>query len=208
MPLVFASLTMSLYITADKLLIKHFLGLDELGVYSAASKLYEGLLFFPIVVGTSLLPALVKLKQTSFKSYHRNLTRIFSLIIWTHIPIALVSLFYSQEIILLTFGNAYIHASTSMAILMWASIFIGVGTINYTYFSVEKMENKLILRTLTALLVNLSLDIILIPLYGIEGAAIATLVSVVTAYYLLDALDTQTRMLLKVKTKAFFLQIT
>ena len=207
-PLVLSSFTMSLYMTIDKILIKHFLGLDSLGVYSAALKMYEGWLFFPIVVGTSLLPALVKLKQGSELSYQKNMTRIFSLVIWSSLLIALVATFFSEWIIQSTFGEAYQGASDSLIIIMWASAFIGIGTISYTYFTVEKMENKLIIRTLMALVINLTLDIVLIPVYGIEGAAIATLVSVIIAYYLIDIVDPETQTLMRIKTKAFLLQIT
>ncbi len=207
-PLVLSSLTMSLYMTVDKLLIKYFLDLHYLGVYSAAVKMYEGWLFFPIVIGTSLLPMLVKLKQDSEERYQKNMTRVFSLVIWSSIFVAMITSFFGEWIILHTFGEAYKEASHSLVIIMWASAFIGIGTISYTYFTVEKMEHKLIIRTLVALILNVALDILLIPKYGIEGAAIATLISVVISYYLIDFIDPETRLLMRMKTKAFFLQVT
>ena len=70
--------------------------------------------------------------------------------------------------------------------------------------NVERMEKKIALRTALAALLNVGLNFVLIPMYGIKGAAIATLACTFFAYYLMDWFDRDLRDLLKIKHDALF----
>jgi|TARA_B100002003_G_C14093343_1_gene525843 O-antigen/teichoic acid export membrane protein len=97
-------------------------------------------------------------------------------IISLSIPIAIIMILFSKKIMLL-FGGNYVAASNALAILTLAAfiqtIFGGGGhTLTMTGFTKINMVNSII-----AVLINIVLNITWIPLYGIMGAAYATLVS-------------------------------
>ena len=60
-------------------------------------------------------------------------------------------------------------------------------------------------RTLIALVINFLLNLFLIPIYGIEGAAIATLISMFVAHYLLNYFDKELLQLVKIINGSFLI---
>jgi O-antigen/teichoic acid export membrane protein len=87
---------------------------------------------------------------------------------------------------------------------MWTAVFASIGSVSARYFNVERMERKIAFRTMLAALINIGLNFLLIPKYGIEGAAMATLACTFFANYLMDWFDKDLRTLLKIKHRALF----
>jgi O-antigen/teichoic acid export membrane protein len=87
---------------------------------------------------------------------------------------------------------------------MWTAVFASMSSVSARYFNAENMEKKIALRTVLASIVNILLNLILIPMYGIEGAAIATLSCIFFTAYLMDWFDKDLRKLLKIKHQAIF----
>ncbi len=70
------------------------------------------------------------------------------------------------------------------------------------YFLIEGKQKKILQRASIALVLNILLNLILIPNYGIVGASIATLISLIIARFLFDLLDQDTIELFNFKIKA------
>ena len=68
------------------------------------------------------------------------------------------------------------------------------------------MEKKLVFRTIVSLSINILLNFILIPLYGINGSAFATLVSLLVGNYIIDYFDPELKTLVKLKNNALTLK--
>lgn len=88
---------------------------------------------------------------------------------------------------------------------MWTAAFTALGSVSTRYLTVEGMEKKIASRTVLALVLNVGLNFLLIPQYGIEGAAIATLITIVTANYLINYIDKELKQLLNICNKAITL---
>lgn len=203
-PMVISSLSIILYMRMDQLMIKNILNATELGLYSVTVRVYEGIIMISTVASTSILPALVILKDQSEEGFQKRLTQLFQILFWGNTLIALFVTFFSDQIILLLFGEEYASASITLTLLMWTTGLASLGSLTSRYFTVEKFEKKLALRTSISLLINLLLNFWLIPIYGINGSAIATGVSLLIGNYLLDYLDKDLKKLIKAKNKAVF----
>lgn len=203
-PMLLASVAVLIYMRIDQVMIRNMLSLHDVGIYSVAVKLYEAWIMLPFIITMSLLPAIAKLKQGDEKHYHKRLTQLFRLIFWLGLVALVFSFFFNELIIVFAFGEEYRSSSTVMNIIMCAAIFVSIGSISARYFSVEKMEKKIALRTIFAAIVNVVLNLILIPEYGIKGAAFATLVCTFVANYLLDWFDKDLKQLLEMKHRAIF----
>ena len=203
-PLILSTLSIILYMRLDQLMIKSMLGSVELGLYSSAVRLYEGYISVVFVITVSLLPSIIKIKQESEEKYKYYLTLLFSIVFWLNNFISLVIMFFSTFIIEFLYGLEYKDASSVLGIVFFASSFASVGSVTARYFIVEKMEKKMILRTWVSLSINLLLNFILIPIYGIEGSAFATLIAIFVGNYVIDYFDKQLKPLIKMKNDAIF----
>lgn len=206
-PMTLSALGIALYSRIDQVMIKHMLGNEALGIYSAASKIYEGWVFIPIVLSLSLLPAVVKLKAHSQALYRSSMVRLFAVVFWVSVLVAIVTTFFGNNIILASFGEKYNGGGSSLGILMWAAVVLSLRVITTRYFTVEKMERKIAFRTFVTTALNIGLNFLLIPLYGIEGAAISTLLSVFIANYLMDYLDPELKELVSMRNEAVLLRL-
>ena len=203
-PMVMSALAIILYMRTDQIMIKNMLDAEQLGLYAAMTRIYEGWIMIPVILSASLLPAIVKAKSLSLVKYQQGLTFLFALVFWSGIVVAVITTFFSKVIIEVTFGMAYLPASQVFVIIMWSAAFAALGSVTLRYLVAEKMEKKIAIRTVVALTINLALNFLLIPIYGINGAAVATLICIVSANYLIDYLDSDLKQLLTLKNKAIF----
>jgi len=95
----------------------------------------------------------------------------------TIIPIAFGTTLLSERLISLIYGNDFIQASGAFSILIWSEIFIFLGTVNADVFTSAGLQKYILLGTASGACMNVILNLILIPKYGIAGASIATVVS-------------------------------
>ncbi len=207
-PMVISTVAILVYMRIDQIMIRHFLGLHEVGIYSAAAKLFDAWFLLPYTLTISLLPILSKLKKENSPLYRVRTTQFFSALIWMCLLVAIFTTFTSEYIITLSFGSDYIDAAPVLIILMWTAVFSALGSISARYMSVERMEKKIAMRTISAAILNVILNIFLIPIYGIIGAAIATLICTIFANYLLDWLDKDLRTLIRIKHNAFLFRFS
>lgn len=203
-PMVLSSLSIILYMRMDQIMIKNMINASELGLYSVSVRVYEGIIMISTVASTSILPALVILNKESEDRFEIKLTGLFRILFWGNMILALFITIFDDNIVLLLFGEQYERAATTMSILMWTAGLASLGSLTSRYFTVKKMEKKLALRTFLSLLINLLLNYWLIPIYGINGSAIATGISLLIGNYLIDYLDKDLSKLIKAKNKALF----
>jgi O-antigen/teichoic acid export membrane protein len=203
-PMVLSSLAILLYMRIDQVMIKNMLDLEQVGIYSAAVKIYESWIILPVVLTVSLLPAITKLKANDPVIYQKRLTQIFRLVHWLSITAALVATLVAEPVMAFAFGEAYRPSAGVVSIVMWTSVFAAMGSVSARYFNVEKMEKKMAARTFVAAISNILLNLLLIPRYGINGAAVATFCCTFLANYVMDWFDKDLRVLLQIKHRAMF----
>jgi O-antigen/teichoic acid export membrane protein len=100
------------------------------------------------------------------------------------------------------YGDAFLPAAGVLSIHIWAGVFVFLNNAAWRWHIIE---NKLIIANLrlgTGLLFNILLNVLLIPIYGIKGAALATLISRCIASYLGNSIFKETSFLFKQQTKA------
>ncbi|WP_223533123.1 flippase [Pseudomonas sp. BF-R-30] len=207
-PMVITAVASLVFMRIDQVMIRSMLGLHELGIYSAAVKVYESWIILPYVITISLLPAIVKLKQGDEQNYHRKLCQLFRAVIWLSVVAAFFVSLLSTPIMTIAFGSQYTESASVLSIVMWTAVFASMSSVSARYFNAENMEKKIALRTAIAAAVNIALNLLLIPRYGIEGAAIATFCCIFFTAYLMDWMDKDLRVLLKIKHHAIFFMST
>jgi O-antigen/teichoic acid export membrane protein len=79
-----------------------------------------------------------------------------------------------------------------------------LGVISSKWFIAENLQKYSFYRTLAGMVLNILLNYILIPIYSIQGAAIATLISQVMASYLFNLFNKKLRYTFILQTNAIF----
>jgi O-antigen/teichoic acid export membrane protein len=203
-PLILSSIVVSIYMRIDQVMIKEMLNNQSVGNYAAAVKLSEAWYFIPIIICSSLFPAIINAKKTNTKLYYKRLQKLYDLMVCMAVIIAIPISFLSKLIIDLLYGNQYNLAGNVLTIHIWASIFVFLGIATGKWFITENLQIFTFYRTLGGVITNITLNFILIPKYGIIGAAIATLISQIMASYLFNIFNQKLRKTFYMQTIAFF----
>lgn len=202
-PLIFSGLVVLVYMRIDQVMIKEMLGDKEVGIYSVAVRLSEVWYFVPMVITTSVFPSIVNAKKISEALYYARLQRLYSLMVLVAIGVAVPTTIISDWLIVYLYGEEYRIAGEVLRINIWAGVFVFLGVASGSWLANENLQHLDFLRTFSGAVANVLLNLILIPAYGIVGAAIATVISYTIAGFLFDFFNSRTKVLFVMKVSAF-----
>lgn len=177
LPLIFASAFFAIYARIDQVMIKNMLNSESVGLYDAAVKLSEIWYFIPNIIITSIFPAIVNIKKVSEELYYKRLKKVFFIVTAISFLTAFFTFLFSKNIILIVFGSGFIGAVTVVNIYVWSNIGAILNFISQQILIIENQGQKISLIVFGGMITNILLNLLLIPKYGISGAAFATLIS-------------------------------
>lgn len=203
-PLILSGIAVMTYMKIDQIMIKEMLGERDLGLYSAAVKLSEAWYFVPVIITASIFPAIVNAKKIDRGLYLERLQKLCTLMTWLAIVVALPMTFLADSVVGLLYGDHYLDAGSVLAIHIWGAVFVFLGVASGVFFTAENYTRKTFYRTVLGAISNVVLNLALIPRYGINGAAVATVLSQFIANFLYDFFDHSTRDVVIIKIRALF----
>ena len=174
LPYALTVLFYSIYFYIDSVMLSKMRGLAEVGIYSAAYNITIALVSIPHIYVQSIFPTLsrffVKSKSSIEVTYNKSLKYLSILAI----PITTILFFLSDNIVHFLYGQGFHNSSMVLKIIAITIFFRFVTFVNgIVIISIDKQKQRLYYQGITAL-INIVLNLILIPLYGYVGAAIAT----------------------------------
>lgn len=162
-------------LNADILILGWFRNATEVGYYSAGNRIVQLFYLLPSILTVSALPALARFAVSDTKKMRILLEQILSFLFLIAIPLGIGGALLGKEIIVLIFGTEYAPASLSFRVLMLTLIIDFCAlTLSNAIFSFDQQQ-KLIINTALGASINVLGDIILIPRFGMNGSAFATL---------------------------------
>jgi O-antigen/teichoic acid export membrane protein len=203
-PLVLAGLAVSIYLKVDQIMLMEMMGTEAVGHYAAAVRISEAWYFIPIVISSSLFPAIINAKKNDNKLYFKRLKQLLSFLVWFAIFIAIPMTFFSKNLIDTLYGNAYYQAGPVLMLHIWGAVFIFLGEASSRWFISENLQRYLFYRTLMGAILNILLNYFLINHYGIYGAALSTIISQFFSVYIFNLFNKKTLPIFKLQTFAFF----
>lgn len=176
-PLMLAGASVAIYSRIDQVMIGHYINNEAVGLYSIAAKLSEVWYFVPMIIVSSLFPAIVNAKSVSRELYEKRLKHLYRLMIILSVGIALPAAMFANFIIRAIFGVAYLGAVGILQIYVWSGVSVFLGVAIGQYLIAENFTKINFSMTFLGMISNVLLNIVLIPRYGVIGAASATLIS-------------------------------
>lgn len=203
-PLIVTGLSIVIYMRIDQIMLKEMIGMRQVGIYTAALRLSESWYFVPVLICTSLFPAIVNAKKSDNDLYMRRLNNLYFHLIWIAILVALIATFISNNIVNLLFGIKYIVAGEILSVHIWSGVFVVIGVLSGQWFLLEGCQKIATLNTIIGALINIVLNCLMIPIYGVKGVAYATLISYSFSSYFLLFFNRKTRVLFHQITNSIF----
>lgn len=176
--LIISGLMGTLYMRIDQVMLGHMMSnKTELGVYSAAVAVSGMWYFVPLAVIGSFKPVIMQRKKTDEVSYLKTMQMLYCLIAWMSILFSVGILLFSKLIIAILYGPEFSEAASILSISIWAGTFAVLGSARSVWLITEGLQRYTMVYTVFGFIVNLVLNLILIPKIGAYGAAVATLVA-------------------------------
>jgi O-antigen/teichoic acid export membrane protein len=162
----------------------------DVGVYQAAMPTSQFLFVIPGALSGLFLPVISELLS---KNKTEDIGKIYKTvskwIFYLNFPLFLVFAIYPNAVINMLFGSEYIGAGNSLRILSIGYIIFSIGNVSSGMINLFEKTKYHILNAFVAVIAAVSLNYLLIPIYGIEGAAIANMMTFVI-YTILPIIET------------------
>lgn len=175
--LMLASAAAVIYLKIDQVMIGKMMDSTNVGLYAAAVKLSDIWYFVPGIICGSLFPAIINAKKSNQDLYKNRLKNLYLLMFLLSVVIALPISLLSKQLMFWIFGTEYISAAGVLSIYVWAGVGVFLGTAVNQYLMSENMLRTIFILNILTMATNVVLNLYLIPAIGLNGAAIATLVS-------------------------------
>ncbi len=201
-PMILSGALAMIYLRIDQVMLREMVSDEAVGVYSTAVRISEVWYFIPIVAVKSIFPELVKSRDLGREIYMERLQSLYDFLAWTAMPVVLFLTLFAGRIIVLLYGEPFAGGGVILAILIWSSPFIFLREAYGRWLVNEEMTKFYIIAHGSGALLNVSLNLALIPAYQGTGAAVATVVSYAAGGYLASFLHPRTRPAGVMMTKA------
>lgn len=176
-PLMFTDILVLIYMRVDKIMLGEMSGNRELGIYSVAVLIAEVLYLIPTVINSSVFPSIVQARAVSEELFQDRLQRLYNLMAFLAYAVALPLTFSAEWLVPLLFGPGYAEAAPMLVGLVWAGLFINLMIARSYFLTVMNWTRLHFTVDFLGCLLNVALNLVLIPRYGAMGAVAASFVT-------------------------------
>lgn len=191
------------YTQIDKIMIGKMLGVVDVGIYSIAIQL-SGIL--SILIGpfqNSIYPKMMCLYRTDYNSYKIMYLKVNTIFTQIYFFISILSIIVVKYLFPYIYTQEYTPAILCYGILTVSIFFKANGALQTGHMTLKRITKKSFYKTLFGLVLNIILNLTLIPKYGIYGAAIATSITQVFTIFIVDYFIKEYREQFFIQLKSF-----
>ena len=174
-----------IYMWMDTLIIGFLMTQTEVGIYETAWRVASLATIMSNAIGTVLFPQISEWETNgNMKAIGKALSRGLAYTVLIPIPAFLGASVISRDFLGVVFGKEFARASAVLNVLLFGKVFEALHIILSRILSAIGKPQLTFRSGLAGLVINAGLDLVLIRLYGIIGAAIASCVSVAVSMFL------------------------
>jgi O-antigen/teichoic acid export membrane protein len=177
-PLILSSLIMTLFVEIDSFTIGYFKTIAEVGVYNSAVPIAVLLGLVPALIIPLFFPLITKEFAKKNKETIKQISKqVVKWIFILNLPLVILMVIFPGVFINLLFGPNYLAAINSLRFLSIGFFFYSIFIISENLLSMAGKTKIVLINTFFVAVTNLVLNIVLVPKYGIDGAAFSTMIS-------------------------------
>ena len=202
---IISDLMVAIYSQMDKIMIGKMMLDTDVGYYTTAIGICAMWAFIPNAIIFSFRPMIMEIKKSGNELlYKKRLTQLYSGIIWICIFISCLICIFAEPIIGILYGKEYYGAVAPLRIAIWFETFAMIGNARSIWIICERKNKYVKYYLAIGAFVNLILNFFMIKKMGIEGAALATLITQITTSIIAPLFFKETRIHSKIVFDAFF----
>lgn len=172
------SIAITIYVNSDITMLGFFESDAKVGIYSFASKIYNLLKQLINAVIVVSVPRIAYIGKNKPEEYKLFINKIFSALNIILLPVIVGMFCMSNSMILLAGGEQYISGNNSLKILSVATLFaIYASLFTNCVLIVNRQEKYCLEATTVSAIVNVAMNLVLMPWFGMIGAAITTVLA-------------------------------
>lgn len=188
---VISGLAVTLYSQLDRIMLGKIVSSESVGFYSAAMNIAIMWEFVPLALINTARPAIADLKVKNERDYQEKYKLLLLAITIMGICVSVGFMIFGKLIIYILYGESYDPAVPALWILIWATSFSMIGTARVIWLVAENKNQYEKYCVIIGAIVNVILNALFIPRWGIVGASITTLISqfivaCITPYFFKD----------------------
>ena len=176
-PFLLSGICVIIYMRFDQILIKSYLGETSLGVYAAALPVASVWNALPVAICAGIAPFLARIRLQNPAKYMQVLQLIFKCLFMFSLLLSVLIGLFSDAIIDILYGPAYIDASMVLRVYIFTSIPVFLGVVQNLWITNESRSVAVLKNTLLGGVCAISMNLILIPQFGLVGAAMAAIIA-------------------------------
>lgn len=174
---IVSNLMVTIFSQTDRIMLKAMIDDEAVGIYSAAVACAGMTSFVFAAVIDSVRPAVYEKKKAKDKACEQNIVTCYSIIIYLSLAQSLVMSLFAPLVIYILYGSAYSASDSALRLVVWYTTFSYLGAVRDIWILAEEKQKYLWVINLSGAIANVVLNLALIPVLGVMGAALASLVT-------------------------------
>lgn len=182
-----------LYSKIDQIMLKQMLDERAVGLYAGALQIATLWSMIPSAFIQSVSPVLYKNAEENREMFLKRLKQSYAGIWFMNICWSLFITIFSKWAVRLILGEKYIGAESALIIVVWYTGISSIGSLTQVYLATENKNKYVNYFALGGLVTDVILNFLLIPQFGMEGAAVATLCTYIVISIVMPLMIKDTR---------------
>ena len=174
---ILSGLMIKIFSQTDRVMLKLIIGDEATGYYAAAVTCAGMTSFVVVAVIDSARPTIFQSKKDSAVLFEKNMIRLYSVIIYFGLLQSIGITLFSRIIVSIMYGPQYLQTVQALRIVVWYTTFSHLGAVRNIWLLAEGKQRLIWRIDVSGAAVNVLLNLILIPWIGVNGAAIASLIT-------------------------------
>lgn len=181
---IVSSMMVTIFSQTDKIMLKLMLGDAVTGYYSAAVSCAGLTSFVFTAIIDSARPSILESRKHSQEAFEENLKLLYAIVIYFSLLQSVFIALFSKLVVDLTYGAGYSPSAAILRIIVWYTTFSYIGPVRNIWILAEGKHDVLWIINFSGAVLNVVLNMALIPLAGAAGAAAASLISQIFTNFL------------------------
>ena len=174
---ILSGMMVSIYAQTDKLMLKQMIDESTVGYYTIATNICAMWTFVLAAIIDSIHPTILRYHNQDYQSYERKNRQLYAIVFYISVFVALLIHLFGDYVVIILYGEAYMPAVVPLKIVTWYVAFSYLGAARNAWIICENNQKYLKYIYFGAAVINIILNLMLIPQYSTEGAAIASLIT-------------------------------
>ena len=174
---IVSAMLVTIFQQTDRIMLKLMLNNAATGCYSAAIDCVGITSFVFVAIIDSMRPVILEEKKRESPLFEEWMMELYSIITLLALSQSIIMTVLAKPLILLLYGKDYLMATVPLQIAVWYSTFSYYGSVRNIWILAEEKQKHLWVINISGAIMNVVLNVILIPVSGASGAAVASLIT-------------------------------